>query len=82
LQELITLTISTLISVILFVFGFILGEQQSKAVTHDVGDDVAERILNALQLQEQGHIQKTEYNRETRNFEINNPDSTTFTTPS
>jgi len=79
LQELITLTISTFISGILFVFGFLLGERQSKTATQDIGDEVAERILNALQLHEQGNIGNTQYNRETRNFEMNNPDSTTST---
>lgn len=77
LPELITLTISTFISVIFFVFGFLLGERQSKTVTHDVGDEVAEIMLDALQLHDQGNIGNTQYNRNTRNFEMQNPNSTT-----
>ena len=71
--------ISTFISILFFITGFILGEIQSKKTIHDIGDDVSETILEALKLSKRTNLDNVEYNRKTRNFMINNPDSTTST---
>ena len=77
LVDYVTFVISTIPSIILFVVGFVLGKRQSKEDTVDVGDHVSEQILGALQMNSETDIRNVRYNRKTRNFEINNPDSTT-----
>ena len=73
----VTFVISTIPSIILFVAGFVLGKRQSKEATIDVGDHVSEQILGALQINSETDIRNVHYDRKTRNFEINYPDSTT-----
>lgn len=73
MAELPTIIISTLISVILFVAGFVLGGRQ----TRETGHNIAENILDILQRQERGEIEYTVYDRTTSGFEFRNPDATT-----
>lgn len=76
--DFVTIVISTIPTIILFVAGFILGKRQSRELTVDVGDLVSEQILGALQMNSETDIRNVRYNRKTRNFEINDPDSTTY----
>lgn len=77
MQELELLIISTFISGIVLIVGFILGERTAKGVIRNVGDDISERILQVLQLNSQGNLTNYKFNRYTRNYEPENPDSTT-----
>lgn len=59
MSEIVTIIISSFISVILFVVGFILGEKQVKGLSHKF----ANNVLKALQIADKGEIQNTVYDK-------------------
>ena len=77
MPDVVSFVLSSFVSVILFVVGFILGGRQAKSTVTNVSHKISEKVLEAMKINERGDIQNTEYSRVTGNFEFSNPNSTT-----